>query len=40
MLAAVALCLPIVLIYTGWVYRVMRGKVTSQALEQNKHSMY
>jgi cytochrome d ubiquinol oxidase subunit II len=40
MLAAVAVFLPIVMIYTGWVYRVMRGKVTSQPLEQNKHSMY
>jgi cytochrome d ubiquinol oxidase subunit II len=40
MLAAVVIFLPIVLLYTGWVYRVMRGKVTHQALEQNQHSMY
>ncbi|MGV2291140.1 cytochrome d ubiquinol oxidase subunit II [Trinickia sp. YCB016] len=40
MLGAVIVFLPIVLLYTGWVYRVMRGKVTHQALEQNKHSMY
>jgi cytochrome d ubiquinol oxidase subunit II len=40
MLIAVVVFLPIVLIYTGWVYRVMRGKVTAQALEQNSHSMY
>jgi cytochrome d ubiquinol oxidase subunit II len=40
MLGAVIVFLPIVLVYTSWVYRVMRGKVTRQALEQNKHSMY
>ncbi|MDQ7981201.1 cytochrome d ubiquinol oxidase subunit II [Paraburkholderia sp. SARCC-3016] len=40
MLIAVVVFLPIVLVYTGWVYRVMRGKVTAQALEQNSHSMY
>ncbi|TKC89589.1 cytochrome d ubiquinol oxidase subunit II [Trinickia terrae] len=40
MLGAVIVFLPIVLLYTGWAYRVMRGKVTHQALEQNKHSMY
>jgi cytochrome d ubiquinol oxidase subunit II len=40
MLIAVVIFLPIVLAYTSWVYRVMRGKVTAQALEQNSHSMY
>jgi cytochrome d ubiquinol oxidase subunit II len=40
MLIAVIVFLPIVLIYTGWVYRVMRGKVTAAALEQNQHTMY
>jgi len=40
MLVAVIVFLPIVLIYTSWVYRVMRGKVTSDAIEQNHHSMY
>jgi cytochrome bd ubiquinol oxidase subunit II len=39
-LIAVVIFLPIVLVYTSWVYRVMRGKVTAQALEQNSHSMY
>jgi len=37
---AVLIFLPIVLIYTSWVYRVMRGKVTEQQLEQNEHTMY
>lgn len=40
MLIAVIIFLPIVLIYTTWVYRVMRGKVTAAALEENSHSMY
>ena len=40
MLIAVIVFLPIILIYTSWVYRVMRGKVTAAALEENRHSMY
>lgn len=40
MLVAVIVFLPIILVYTGWVYRVMRGKVTRAALEENRHSMY
>jgi cytochrome bd ubiquinol oxidase subunit II len=40
MLIAVVIFLPIVLAYTSWVYRVMRGKVTADALEKNSHSMY
>ncbi|WP_144111024.1 cytochrome d ubiquinol oxidase subunit II [Paraburkholderia sp. BCC1886] len=40
MLVAVAIFLPLILIYTSWVYRVMRGKVTAAALEENHHSMY
>ncbi|HEF5875544.1 TPA: cytochrome d ubiquinol oxidase subunit II [Burkholderia cenocepacia] len=40
MLFAVIVFLPIILLYTSWVYRVMRGKVTHRTLEENKHSMY
>jgi cytochrome d ubiquinol oxidase subunit II len=40
MLVAVIIFLPLILIYTSWVYRVMRGKVTAAALEENHHSMY
>jgi cytochrome d ubiquinol oxidase subunit II len=40
MLVAVIVFLPVVLIYTSWVYRVMRGKVTAAALEENRHTMY
>jgi cytochrome d ubiquinol oxidase subunit II len=37
---AVLIFLPIVLAYTIWVYRVMRGKVTEAAIERDKHSVY
>ncbi|APA85892.1 cytochrome d ubiquinol oxidase subunit II [Paraburkholderia sprentiae WSM5005] len=40
MLFAVIVFLPIILLYTGWVYRVMRGKVTAAAIKENHHSMY
>jgi cytochrome d ubiquinol oxidase subunit II len=40
MLIAVIIFLPIILIYTSWVYRVMRGKVTAATLDENRHSMY
>ncbi|MCS0590734.1 cytochrome d ubiquinol oxidase subunit II [Massilia norwichensis] len=36
----VLVMLPIVVAYTGWVYRVMRGKVTSQHIEDNTHTAY
>jgi cytochrome d ubiquinol oxidase subunit II len=40
MLIAVIIFLPLILLYTSWVYRVMRGKVTAAALKENHHSMY
>jgi cytochrome d ubiquinol oxidase subunit II len=40
MLVAVIIFLPLILLYTSWVYRVMRGKVTAAALKENHHSMY
>ncbi|ACR30211.1 cytochrome d ubiquinol oxidase subunit II [Burkholderia glumae] len=40
MLGAVIVFLPLVLLYTGWVYRVMRGKVTPQVLSDNRHTLY
>jgi cytochrome bd ubiquinol oxidase subunit II len=36
----VVLFLPIVLVYTSWVYRVMRGKVTVQQVRGNPRGMY
>ncbi|MBV8626269.1 MAG: cytochrome d ubiquinol oxidase subunit II [Paraburkholderia sp.] len=40
MLIAVIIFLPIILLYTTWVYRVMRGKVTAAALKEDSHSLY
>jgi cytochrome d ubiquinol oxidase subunit II len=33
MLIATGLLLPVVMLYTAWVYRVMRGKVTEKSVE-------
>ncbi|RKT25952.1 cytochrome bd-I ubiquinol oxidase subunit 2 apoprotein [Paraburkholderia sp. RAU2J] len=40
MLFAVIIFLPIILLYTSWVYRVLRGKVTAAALKEHHHTMY
>jgi cytochrome d ubiquinol oxidase subunit II len=40
MLAVVVLFLPLVVIYTSWAYRVMRGKLTASFIEQNSKSVY
>jgi cytochrome d ubiquinol oxidase subunit II len=40
MLIAVIIFLPIILLYTTWVYRVMRGKVTAAALKEDSHLLY
>jgi cytochrome d ubiquinol oxidase subunit II len=37
MLAAVILFLPIVLMYTAWVFRVMKGQVTLAALHDHEN---
>ncbi|MCI0507844.1 MAG: cytochrome d ubiquinol oxidase subunit II [Gammaproteobacteria bacterium] len=37
---AVLIFLPVILVYTSWVYRVMRGKVTEQQVEENQHTLY
>ena len=37
---AVVIFLPIVITYTSWLYRVMRGPVTVQQIEQNSHTLY
>lgn len=38
MLIAVVIFLPIVLAYTAWVYRVLRGRITPRALETNRQA--
>jgi cytochrome bd ubiquinol oxidase subunit II len=36
----VLLFLPIVLAYTSWVYRVLRGKITVETIRANDHNVY
>lgn len=38
MLVVTCLFLPLVILYTSWVYRVLRGKVSQESLEQNHNS--
>lgn len=40
MFMAVVLFLPVVLIYTSWVYRIMRGKITEEDIRDNTHGAY
>lgn len=39
-LSASLVCLPLVILYTGWAYRVMRGKVTAAHIQARTHSVY
>lgn len=36
----VVLFLPLVVAYTAWVYRVLRGKVSVKTVRENEHQMY
>jgi cytochrome d ubiquinol oxidase subunit II len=36
----VVIFLPIVLVYTSWVYRVLRGKITVETIRKNTHTSY
>ncbi len=40
MLVATLILLPIVLAYSGWVYRVLRGRTTPAQIEANAHKLY
>lgn len=40
MLIVTSIFLPIILLYTSWVYRVLRGKVTADYIEKNHHGVY
>jgi cytochrome d ubiquinol oxidase subunit II len=40
MLGATLIFLPIVLAYTAWVYRVLRGRVTLAYVADNSHGIY
>jgi cytochrome d ubiquinol oxidase subunit II len=32
--------MPLIVAYTSWAYRVMRGKVTEQYVRDNEHAAY
>ena len=36
----VVIFLPVVLAYTAWVYRVLRGKITVETVRANDHNVY
>jgi cytochrome d ubiquinol oxidase subunit II len=40
MLVATLIFLPIVIVYTAWIFRVMRGRVTAAAIEREAHNLY
>lgn len=40
MLIAALIFTPIIIVYTSWVYRIMRGKLTTARIEENSKSMY
>jgi len=40
MFIAVAVFLPIVLLYTSWVYRVLRGKLSEDKIRKETHTAY
>lgn len=40
MFGVVLVFLPLILLYTTWVYRVMRGKVTLKDIADNEHTAY
>ena len=37
---ATVLMMPIVMAYTAWVYRVLRGKVTVEDIQKNRNVLY
>lgn len=40
MLFVTLLLLPLVLIYTGWAYRTMSGKLNAEYIRKNDHDLY
>jgi len=40
MFYATVVLLPLVILYTSWVYHVMRGKVTEQTVREQQHTLY
>lgn len=40
MLVVTVIFMPLILVYTAWVYRVLWGKVTAKDVTENSHSVY
>jgi len=40
MLGATLIFMPLIVFYTSWAYRVMRGKVTVAQIRANEHTAY
>lgn len=40
MLIVTVIFLPLIMLYTAWVYRVLRGKITVQSIQDNTHTAY
>ncbi len=40
MLWATVIFMPLIIIYTGWAYKVMAGKVTAAYIRENEHAAY
>jgi cytochrome bd ubiquinol oxidase subunit II len=40
MLVATAIFLPVILVYTAWVYKVLWGKVDEETIERDNHTAY
>jgi cytochrome d ubiquinol oxidase subunit II len=37
---ATVILMPLIVLYTSWAYRVMRGKVTAAYIRENEHGAY
>jgi cytochrome bd ubiquinol oxidase subunit II len=37
---ATVIFMPLIVVYTSWAYRVMRGKVTAEYIRENEHGAY
>jgi cytochrome bd ubiquinol oxidase subunit II len=40
MLIVTLIFIPIILLYTSWVFRVLRGKITVKTIVDNTHTLY
>lgn len=40
MLIVTVVFLPLIMLYTAWVYRVLRGRITVQTIQENTHTAY